>query len=234
MIASLRHFTRLVQIFWTLARHDALFPLRTAGVAPGLVNAAEMFRRRGVPGRPGQRLARALEELGPTFIKFGQVLSTRADLLGDEAAEDLSSLQDRLPPFSGVEAKAIIARELDAPVDQLFASFDEQPVAAASIAQVHFAVTSEGTPVAVKVLRPGIERAFTRDLDLMRWIARKMERRAEYRRLRPLEVIRTFEEAVRDYGESLMEWAELEARDKGAPLASLLPPQQRDDTEAVK
>src|SRR5262249_14934253 len=99
------------------------------------------------------------------------------------------------------------ARELDAPVEQLFSSFDETPVAAASIAQVHLAVTSEGEPVAVKVLRPGIEIAFTRDLELMRWIARKMERRPEYRRRRPLEVIRTFEEAVRIEMDSRLEAA---------------------------
>ncbi len=197
MIGSARHLARLWRIFFTLARHDALFPLRTAGVAPGLVAAAELFRKRGLAGRPGERLAQAFQKLGPTFIKLGQVLSTRPDLLGEEAAEDLSALQDRLPPFSTVEAKAIIARELDAPVAQLFSLFEEKSVAAASIAQVHLAITSEGEPVAVKVLRPGIEIAFTRDLELMRWIARKMERRPEYRRLRPLEVIRTFEEAVR-------------------------------------
>src|SRR3954469_10367530 len=103
MFRSLRNLARLVRILLSLARHDALFPLdRTAGAAPFL-RITRLLRRRG-PGaasRPGERLAAALTEMGPSFIKLGQILSTRADLLGDEITEDLALLQDRLPPFSG-------------------------------------------------------------------------------------------------------------------------------------
>src|SRR5438105_15522990 len=133
-------------------------------MAPFL-RVARLLRRsdRG-RGRPGQRLAAALTELGPSFIKLGQLLSTRADLLGDEITEDLAELQDRLPPFPGAQARALIEEEFERPVASLFAAFEDIPVAAASIAQVHFAVTAEGTEVAVKVLRPGIARAMARDL----------------------------------------------------------------------
>ena len=199
MIASFRHLARLFTIFRTLARHDVLFLFKDAGVAPSVLLAASLFvvKSKNVE-RPGVRLAKAFQELGPTFIKLGQILSTRPDILGEEVTADLAELQDRLPPFPGAIAKDIVVRELDAPLESLFSSFDDVPVAAASIAQVHFAVSSDGQPVAVKVLRPGIEESFTRDLDLMRLVAREVERRRpEYRRLRPLEVVRTFEEAVR-------------------------------------
>ena len=122
--------------------------------------------------RPGQRLAAAFGELGPSFIKLGQLLSTRADLFGEEITLDLASLQDRLPPFPGREARALIEVEFARPIETLFASFDETAVAAASIAQVHFARTTDGHDVAVKVLRPGIVEAFARDLDLFLWLAR--------------------------------------------------------------
>ncbi len=198
MINSTRYIVRLFRIARTLARYDALFPLEMAGVAPGLVGAAKFLARKDTAGRRGERLASALQELGPSFIKLGQALSTRSDLLGEEVAADLSELQDNLPPFSGGEARATIARELDADTDSLFQSIEETPLAAASIAQVHLARTSGGDEVAVKVLRPGIEQAFSRDFELFRWLAGLLERtRPELRRLKPLEIIRTFEETVR-------------------------------------
>src|SRR5690606_22981540 len=147
---------------------------------------------------PGQKLAAALQDLGPTFIKLGQALSTRPDLLGEEVARDLSFLQDRLPPFPSAEAVATVEAELGQPITALFAEFDPEPIAAASIAQVHFAVTEDGRPVAVKILRPGIEAAFARDLDLFLWLARLMERFDRgLRRLRPVDVVRTFAASVR-------------------------------------
>lgn len=197
MIGSIASLARLIGIARTFARHDALFPLERMGVTPVIVSVAKLMSRREAPGRPGERLSAALEELGPTFIKLGQALSVRPDLVGEEIADDLSALQDSLPPFLGSIARETIEEELAAPVDELFASFDDTPVAAASIAQVHFAETHEGDKVAVKVLRPGIEARFRKDIDLFLWLARMVERtRPALRRLRPLEVVRTFEASV--------------------------------------
>jgi ubiquinone biosynthesis protein len=203
LLRPLRLAWRLLAIARSLARHDALAPLEEAGIAPGVVWLARLVSRSRAEGRAGQKLARALTELGPSFIKLGQFLSTRADLLGEQLAADLSELQDRLPPFSSTEARATIEAELGQPIAELFASFDDMPVSAASIAQVHFAVTpaTEGQPsedVAVKVLRPGIERAFARDLELFYALAALAERtQPRLRRFKPVEVVGVFEETVR-------------------------------------
>jgi ubiquinone biosynthesis protein len=201
LVRAARHIARLTQIAFTLAAHDALFPLDLVGAAAPALRLLRLLRRpsRDMAGlRPGQRLAAALQGLGPSFIKLGQVLSTRADLLGEQVAADLSSLQDRLPPFPGAEARRIVEEEFGRPVSSLFASFDDVPVAAASIAQVHFATTTEGEPVAVKVLRPGIAKAFARDLDLFFWLADLAERtQPGLRRLKPVKVVRTVWETVR-------------------------------------
>ena len=197
---SVRNFARLVRICLTLARHDALFPLDTVPTAAPFLRFGHLFARRRGPirPRPGQRLAAAFNELGPSFIKLGQLLSTRADLLGEEITVDLASLQDRLPPFPGADARALIEAEFACPLGALFASFDETAIAAASIAQVHFARTAEGRNVAVKVLRPGIAAAFARDLDLFLWLAGLAERlQPALRRLKPVEVVQTLAEVVR-------------------------------------
>ena len=197
MIRALRNVVRLVRIAHVLARHDALFPLEDFRIAPMVTAAARLASLRPGVGRPGQRLAAACQALGPSFIKFGQLLSTRSDLLGEAVAADLSELQDRLPPFPGSAARAIVARELGQPVEALFQSFEDTPVAAASIAQVHMAVTTAGAEVAVKVLRPGIEAAFARDLDLFYWLAELAEwTRPTLRRLKPVEVVRTMAQTV--------------------------------------
>ncbi|MDP6352848.1 MAG: 2-polyprenylphenol 6-hydroxylase [Alphaproteobacteria bacterium] len=199
MIRALCNITRLVAIARTLARHDALEALEVLGVAPALVWIMRR-RRRPAPeadGRLGVRLAAAAVALGPSFIKLGQALSTRADLLGPQVAEDLGRLRDAVPPFPAAEARARVARELGAPVDDLFKGFDDAPIAAASIAQVHFATTSDDREVAVKILRPGIEQAFARDIDLLLWIAQLIERtQPKWRRLRPVESVRAFAELV--------------------------------------
>ncbi len=199
-LRATRNLARLVQIAWTLARYDALFWLDGL-IAPGPIRALRRLGRSDLDSmgrRPGERLALALKALGPSFIKLGQTLATRADLLGEEVAADLSRLQDRLPPFPGEQARAIVEREFGRPLDELFASFDDMPVAAASIAQVHFAVTAAGEPVAVKILRPGIVGAFARDLDLFLWLADLAERlQPGLRRLRPVEVVRTLADTVR-------------------------------------
>jgi ubiquinone biosynthesis protein len=156
------------------------------------------FKWLGYRGDPTQPPAtRALMALGPAYIKFGQVLSTRPDVVGDELAVQLRVLQDKLPPFSLREAKEEIARELGLPVDRLFSSFSE-PVAAASIAQVHKAVLADtGEAVAVKILRPGIEKAFRKDIDAFYFAARAIEFLSPAsRRLRPMDVITHFEGVV--------------------------------------
>jgi len=199
-LRSTRNLARLIRIGLTLARYDALFPLDAVPAAMPFqrVGRALKLRHAGSLERPGQRLAAALGELGPSFIKLGQLLSTRADLFGEEITLDLASLQDRLPPFPGREARALIEAEFANPLEDLFASFDETAVAAASIAQVHFAQTLEGRDVAVKVLRPGIVEAFSRDLDLFLWLARLSERlQPLLRRLKPTEVVEMLAEVVR-------------------------------------
>ena len=193
----IRNIARLIRIATVLARYDALFLLRDANIAPFVTQLTGLAPKKRGLGRPGQRLAAALQVLGPSFIKFGQALSTRPDLVGDAVARDLSGLQDSLPPFPGSQARAIIEEQFARPLDQLFQAFDDRPVAAASIAQVHFAVTTEGEEVAVKILRPGVEKAFERDLALFYWLATLSERaRPSLRRLKPVEVIRTLAESV--------------------------------------
>jgi ubiquinone biosynthesis protein len=143
-------------------------------------------------------VTRALTALGPAYIKFGQILSTRPDVVGDEMADQLKYLQDKLPPFPISIAKQIVAAELGLPVDQVFSAFSE-PVAAASIAQVHRATLLEtGQDVAVKVLRPGIERAFRKDIDAFYFAAAVIETLApSARRLRPMDVVKHFDGVVR-------------------------------------
>ena len=198
---AIRHFVRLCVIARSLARHDALFLLELHPAGATLAHIARtVWRPEGsVKGlRQGQRLALALAALGPTFIKFGQALSTRSDLLGEEAAADLSELQDRLPPFPFAEAKRTIEEDFEAPLESLFKSFDPVSVAAASIAQVHFAVDNAGREVAVKVLRPAVKAAFARDIEFLTWMADVAESRVAWlRRLKPIEVVRTFAETVR-------------------------------------
>ncbi len=140
---------------------------------------------------------RALTALGPAYIKFGQVLSTRPDVVGDEMAVQLRVLQDKLPAFSMQEAESEVVRELGKPVSELFSTFSE-PVAAASLAQVHKAHLSEtGEAVAVKILRPGIEKAFRKDIDAFYFAARAIELLSpSSRRLRPMDVIEHFEGVV--------------------------------------
>jgi len=201
MLRTARNLIRLFIIGRTLARHEALFLLDVHTVGRFVAALARLTARTddSVAGlRPGQRLALALTALGPTFIKMGQALSTRPDLLGPATTDDLSQLQDRLPPFSYEDTKRIITEDFGRPPDQMFQSIEEEPVAAASIAQVHFAVTADGSDVAVKVLRPGVRDAFSRDVDLLYWLAETMERtQPKLRRLRPIEAVKTFEESVR-------------------------------------
>ncbi len=192
MLRTLRNLWRLLGIGRCLARHNALFPLELLPMPETVLALARRLSNQSAAGRPGQRLAEALQELGPSFIKLGQSLGTRADLFGERFAADLSALQDHLPPFPPEIARATLEAELGQPLAELFSSFDDRPIAAASIAQVHFAVTSDGEEVAVKILRPGIERLMQRDLDLFAWIALWLERlQPGLRRLRPMASVAT-------------------------------------------
>ncbi len=147
----------------------------------------------------GVRLRRALEELGPIFVKFGQVLSTRRDLMPADLADELARLQDRVPPFASELAVAEITRALGKPPEELFGTFSREPVASASVAQVHFATLKDGTEVAVKVLRPGVHRAVSGDVALMHIIAGWVHRwSADGRRLRPREVVAEFDKYLHD------------------------------------
>ncbi len=211
MLRGLRNTRRLFAIARIFAREDALFIFDELKVLPFSFVLAP-FRRKSQK-RKGERLASALEKLGPAFIKLGQLLSTRSDLIGDDFAEDLSRLRDSLPPFSTATARATVEYELQKPIAWLFDQFEAEPVAAASIAQVHKAVTKDGRTVAVKILRPDIERRFARDLDLFFWIAEIMERRmGDARRLKPLQVVQTLKESV---------FFELDLRFEGAAAAEL-------------
>ena len=151
-------------------------------------------RRRGTRA---ERLRIALEELGPIFVKFGQLLSTRRDLLPVDIADELAKLQDRVPPFPGHVARTRIEEELGSPVARLFGSFDETPLAAASIAQVHAATLIDGRAVVVKVLRPGMQEVIGRDIDVLHALAALAERYwADSRRFRPTEVVVEYERTV--------------------------------------
>jgi ubiquinone biosynthesis protein len=184
------------------------------------------FKWLGLRGDPALPPAtRALTALGPAYIKFGQVLSTRPDIVGDELAEQLKYLQDKLPPFDTLTAKRMIEEELDLQVDQVFAAFSD-PVAAASIAQVHRARLAEtGAEVAVKVLRPGIDRAFRKDIDAFYLAARMIEALSPAsRRLRPMDVITHFDGVVQ---------GELDLRLEAAAAAEFAANTEKDQGIAV-
>ena len=151
-------------------------------------------RRRGSRGK---RLRRVLEDLGPIFIKFGQLLSTRQDFLPEDIAQELAKLQDKVPPFSGLRARQIIEQAFAKNIDEILLKFEETPLASASIAQVHGAQLKDGRQVIVKVVRPDIEKVIRRDLGLLHFLARKAERYStEIKQLGPTKVIAEFEKTL--------------------------------------
>lgn len=194
MFNWIRHTGRLIKIGYTLSKHDALMDLlKLFGDQPKALEKLRKFNVKfDVDGKPETKLVIALQDLGPSFIKIGQALATRPDIIGPEVAFDLLKLQDQVPPFPGKKAKEIIEQELGATVEDLFKEFNEEPIAAASIAQVHMAKTKDNKKVAVKVLRPGIAKAFARDLEAFQWLAGIVEFFSnEARRLRPSKVVET-------------------------------------------
>jgi ubiquinone biosynthesis protein len=192
------HLWRLCKWGRTLARHGALQGIERDPLTPPNVRRLCRVLRLGI-GMPAiPDYAAALQEIGPAAIKLGQALSTRPDLVGEAAAANLLQLQDDLPPEPFLAIKAAIERALEAPLASLFSEFDEEPVGAASIAQVHHAVTTEGREVAVKVLRPGIEEELARAIETYEWAAAHVELLGgEAERLRPRLVIAHFKQWTR-------------------------------------
>ena len=196
----MRHVARLVFIWVTVFRFGldelALSSFRQRWVRR-FVNVLTFGRRLSAPR--GERLRLGLEALGPIFVKFGQVMSTRRDLIPVDIAEELAKLQDRVPPFPEAQARAAVERAFGRPIESVFASFDAAPVASASIAQVHFAVMKDGREVAVKVLRPGMLAAIDDDIALMRQLAVWVERLfVDGKRLKPRQVVAEFDNYLHD------------------------------------
>jgi len=193
LTASVTHLWRLLKWGRTLARHGALRGIERDPLIPRPVRRLARIARFGARIPPTPQYAQALVAIGPAAIKLGQALSTRPDLVGQQAAENLSQLQDDLPPAPFAAIKRTIERSFNAPLESLYSRFDEVPVGAASIAQVHHAITTEGREVAVKVLRPGIEEEFARAIDTYEWAAAQVESYGgEIERLRPRLVVAQF------------------------------------------
>jgi len=186
---------RLLKWGRTLARHGALRGIEEDPLTPPPVRRLAKIARFGARIPPTPEYASALVAIGPAAIKLGQALSTRPDLVGQAAAENLSKLQDDLPPAPFAAIKRIIESSFGAPLESLYSEFDEAPIGAASIAQVHRAVTTEGRDVAVKVLRPGIEEEFAKAIDTYEWAAAHVENfGGEAARLRPRLVVAQFKQ----------------------------------------
>ena len=193
---------RLLHINWVLVLHglDELI-LATHLFRPfrflAVLSPNYWYRFKDQPR--GVRIRKTLEDLGPIFVKFGQTLSTRRDLFPEDIAIELVKLQDKVPPFSSTEARAIIEKELGSLISENFAEFEDIPLASASIAQVHVAKLKNGEDVVVKVLRPGVNEAVQRDIDLLYELARLAQRFWEdAKRLRPVEVVAEFEKTILD------------------------------------
>ena len=192
---------RLLRISWVISRHrlDTLLPLERL---PWWLRALLWFSPlRLIPvGKRsrGERLRLSLEALGPIFIKFGQMLSTRRDLLPADIADELKRLQDQVPPFPGDQAADRVEKALEMSLEEAFAEFDRVPLASASIAQVHAARLHGGEDVVVKIIRPGIDRVMRQDMALMYQVAKLFSKIPEARRLRPVEVIRDYEATLFD------------------------------------
>ncbi|QJQ95061.1 MULTISPECIES: ubiquinone biosynthesis regulatory protein kinase UbiB [Halomonadaceae] len=192
---------RLLRIFWVVTRYrlDTLLPLARLPWLLRLVFILSPLRILPIGKRSqGARLRLALESLGPVFIKFGQMLSTRRDLLPPDIADELKRLQDQVPPFPGNAAVALVESELEMSLEMAFAEFDRNPLASASIAQVHSARLHSGEDVVVKITRPAIDRVMRQDMALMYRVAHLLQRIPEARRLRPVEVVADYESTLFD------------------------------------
>jgi ubiquinone biosynthesis protein len=222
MALAITNIFRLAKAGFTLARFGALMPPEQTAQLPWIARVGLKFAQLGKDQSTDQsnRISSALSKLGPSYIKLGQFLSTRPDMIGAKRAFELKVLQDRLPPFGIAEARNIIQAELGHPIEHFFTSFSE-PVAAASVAQVHKAVTNDGRTVAVKILRPGVEKRFAADIDSFGFAARMMERAStQGKRLRPVAAVEMLEQSMKLELDLRMEAAalsEMAANTKGDP-----------------
>lgn len=197
-MSSMAKMIRLLQINWIFIRFGLdeimmVFPLFRPIRVWFYLLPWNWFSRRNNSTPLTVRIRLALEHLGPVFIKFGQTLSTRRDLLPSGVADELEKLQDQVPPFSGHHAQAVVEKALHKPIDQLFRRFDIQPLASASVAQVHAAALLDGREVVVKVLRSGIAKKIQRDVDVLAWLADMAQRWwSEGPRLRPRELVEQY------------------------------------------
>ena len=199
MISAIADYVRLARAGWTLARHDALIPAEYAHMTPPPIRALGAALRLGVAKdgkRPGERLANAFEKLGPAYVKLGQFMATRPDIIGFELADDLGRLQDKMPPFSDAAARREIELAFGKPVSEIFTEFSA-PIAAASIAQAHRAILPDGRKVAVKVLRPLIEVKAGREFRAFARAASLLERTSKTaKRMEPVKFVETLQAAA--------------------------------------
>jgi len=197
-MANLWRLWKILYIF-TRYRLDDLLPTEHFPLPLRIALWLAPWRLAPVPKKlsRGERLRLALEALGPIFVKFGQILSTRPDLIPDDIVNELKHLQDNVPPFSGKEATAVIESQLGQSVTELFAEFSTKPMASASIAQVHPATLHDGTQVVVKVVRPGIDKTIERDLKLLDLMAQLVAKySADGKRLKPVEVVEDYRHTI--------------------------------------
>lgn len=202
MLHALRHLGRLIRIHRTLHRYGLDRMLLTDTRAQSLLWLQWLLPwtwQTRIQASRGEQIRLALESLGPIFIKFGQALSTRLDLLPPDIAQELVKLQDQVPPFDPAQAMALIESTLGKPINQLYKHFDAQPLASASIAQVHTASLHDGTEVVVKVVRPDIKPVIQLDIGILRTLAKLVEFLVPFTRcLHPVEVVGEFEKTILD------------------------------------
>ena len=218
-LAQTRHLLRITRVLLKHGLNEMVAELHLFGPAKWLAGALPSGRR----DEPiGVRIREAMEELGPVFVKFGQMLSTRPDLLPDDIARELSKLQDQVPPFAGEKAVDIVEAAYGQPIHDIFAEFNPVPHASASVAQVHFATLHDGSEVAVKVLRPDITPVIERDVALLQLIAQLAEKYwSEGKRLHPVEVVDEYRKTIMDELDLQREAAnasKLRANFEGSPL----------------
>ncbi|TDT40147.1 2-octaprenylphenol hydroxylase [Halospina denitrificans] len=217
---------RLIRILWVFSKYRLDEFLRLLSLPLGIRIILATAPWRLFPARHesrGERLRLAMEELGPVFVKFGQILSTRRDLLPDDMAEALQYLQDRVPPFPSDQAREIIEADLGGAVGDMFSEFERDPLASASVAQVHGARLHDGRAVIVKVIRPGIERVIRQDIRLLYLMAGLLERYwSEGRRLHPVEVVSDYEKTIFDELDMQREAANASQLRRNFPDSSLI------------